>query len=296
MDDLAEGVRAAATDLAELYGERVSPPVRLLAADIRRSAVLEQIHAAGARIRPGRALIGVGENALQPVTLDFRTQPHFMAFADSESGKTTLLRNIVESIIGSSTPEQAKILLVDYRRTLLGVVPDDHLAGYISSPKTAQTLIPQLVPYFRNRLPGDDVTPAQLAQRSWWSGPDVYVVVDDHDMVAPSLGNDPLAPLHEFLPQARDIGMHLVLTRRTGGVSRAMHTGTIARLRELSVDTLVMSGSRDEGNIVGKLKPSPLPPGRGTLVSRTMGTQMIQVCSVPSDLSAEGAAAQPGSE
>lgn len=60
-----------------------------------------------------------------------------------------------------------------------------------------------------------------------------------------------------------------------------MFSGTIAKLRELSVDVLVMSGSRDEGNIVGKLKPSPLPPGRGTLVSRDTGTQMIQVCSVP---------------
>ena len=62
--------------------------------------------------------------------------------------------------------------------------------------------------------------------------------------------------------------------------------GTIAKLRELSVDMLVMSGSRDEGNIVGKLKPSPLPPGRGTLVSRDAGTQMIQVCSVPPVVSA----------
>lgn len=181
----------------------------------------------------------------------------------------------------STTPEEAKILLVDYRRSLLGAVPEDHLAGYISSPKSAQTLIPQLVPYFRNRLPGDDVTAAELASRSWWSGPDVYVVVDDHDLVAPSASNDPLGPPHEFIPQARDVGMHMILTRRMGGVSRALYSGTIAKLKELSVDTLVMSGSRDEGNIIGKLKPSPLPPGRGTLVSRTTGTQMIQVCSVP---------------
>lgn len=281
VDDLADGVRAAATDLRRVYGDRCSPPVRLLAGDIPRAAVLDQIEAAGARIRPGRVLIGVGENALQPVTLDLLSQPHFMAFADVGSGKTTLLRNIVESIVATTTPDEAKILLVDYRRTMLGVVPDEHLAGYISSPKSAQSLIPQLVPYFRNRLPGDDVTPAQLADRSWWSGPEIYVVVDDHDMVAPSTSNDPLAPLHEFLPQARDIGMHLVLARRTGGVSRALYSGTLAKLKELSVDTLLMSGPRDEGNIIGKLKPSPLPPGRGTLVSRTSGTQMIQVCSLP---------------
>lgn len=296
LDDLPDGVRAASTQLGELYRGRRAPAVRLLADDIPRSAVLDRIHAAGARIRPGRALIGIGENALAPVTLDFRTQPHFMAFADVESGKTTVLRNILESIIGSSTPREAKILLVDYRRTLLGVVPEDHLAGYVSSPKSAKELIPQLVPYFQNRLPGDDVTPAQLAERSWWSGPEVYVVVDDHDMVAPSPSSDPLSPLHEFLPQARDIGMHMILTRRMGGVSRAMYTGTIAKLKELSVDTLVMSGSRDEGNIIGKLKPSPLPPGRGTLVSRNADTQMIQICSVPPAVGADEQSGAQGHE
>lgn len=29
------------------------------------------------------------------------------------------------------------------------------------------------------RLPGPEITPAQLAARSWWSGPDIYVVIDD---------------------------------------------------------------------------------------------------------------------
>lgn len=80
----------------------------------------------------------------------------------------------------------------------------------------------------------------------------------------------------------------MILTRRMGGVSRALFSGTIAKFKELSVDTLVMSGSRDEGNIIGKLKPTPLPPGRGTLVSRTTGTQMIQVCSVPPAVSGAG--------
>lgn len=120
-----------------------------------------------------------------------------------------------------------------------------------------------------------------MAARSWWTGPEIYVVVDDHDLVAPTTGSDPLSDLHQFFPQARDVGLHVVLTRRMGGVSRALYSGTVAKLKELSVDTLVMSGSSDEGNIVGKLKPSPLPPGRGTLVSRAAGSQMIQVCSVP---------------
>ncbi|MFL0579929.1 hypothetical protein [Dietzia sp. 179-F 9C3 NHS] len=184
--------------------------------------------------------------------------------------------------MATTTPEEAKSLLVDYRRSLLGVVPQDHLAGYISSAKSA----PALIPYFQSRLPGDDVTAEQLATRSWWTGPEIYVVVGDHDLVAPTAGADPLSDLHQFLPEARAVGLHMVLTQRMGGVSRAMFSGTIAKLRELSVDMLVMSGSTDEDTIVGKLKPNPLPPGRGPLVSRDSGTQMIRVCSVPSVVSA----------
>ena len=36
-------------------------------------------------------------------------------------------------------------------------------------------------------------TPAQLRARSWWKGPDVFVLVDDYDLVATSAGNPLLA-------------------------------------------------------------------------------------------------------
>lgn len=37
-----------------------------------------------------------------------------------------------------------------------------------------------------------------------------------------------------------------------------------------------MSGSRDEGKVVGDVRPTKLPPGRGILVTRG-GTELIQV-------------------
>ena len=38
-----------------------------------------------------------------------------------------------------------------------------------------------------------------------------------------------------------------------------------------------MSGNKDEGPLLGKVKPSALPPGRGTLVGRKIGQQLIHV-------------------
>lgn len=280
-DTLGSGVRSAVGVMTELYGARAAAPVRMLAGDIPRQALLAEIEQAGATFRPTDALIGVGESALQPIVLDFSTKQHFLAYADLGAGKTTLMRNIVESIIANGSPEQSKIVLLDYRRTMLGVVPPDHLAAYVSSGQAAQQLIPQLVPYFQNRLPGEDVTPKQLMERSWWSGPEIYVVVDDYDLVAPSPSSDPLQPLLQFLPQAQDVGLHLIIVRRIGGASRATFNGTLARLKEMSVDTLIMSGSREESGLVDKYKPRPLPPGRGALFTRERGMEMVQICSVP---------------
>ena len=48
------------------------------------------------------------------------------------------------------------------------------------------------------------------------------------------------------------------------------------RLRELDSPGLLMSGNREEGALFGTLRPSPQPPGRGTLVRRRDGQQLIQ--------------------
>ena len=84
----------------------------------------------------------------------------------------------------------------------------------------------------QGRLPGPEVTPDQLRDRSWWSGPEIFVLVDDYDMVASPSGN-PIVGLAEFLPQAKDVGLHLVVCRRSGGAARALFEPIIQRIREL---------------------------------------------------------------
>jgi S-DNA-T family DNA segregation ATPase FtsK/SpoIIIE len=134
--------------------------------------------------------------------------------------------------------------------------------------------------YMADRLPGADVTPAQLRTRSWWSGPECFVLVDDYDLITSSASN-PLAPLLEYLPQARDVGLHLVIARRCGGAVRAMFEPTLARLKELATPGLIMSGDREEGVVLAQVRPQPMPPGRGTLVNRRDGARLVQVAFKP---------------
>lgn len=280
LDSLSGALAQTVQALAALYPGRKAMAVRKLASHLDRAEVLERVRDAGITLSPGEVAIGVGEAELAPVILDFRTQPHFLAFADVEHGKTTLLRNIVAGLVENSTATETKIVLVDYRRTMLGVIESDHLAGYASSAQTLTPMVNELATYFTARLPGENVTQQQLRDHNWWSGPDVYIVVDDYDMVATGSGN-PLSPLLDLLAQARDIGLHLIVARRSGGAGRALFDPIIGRLKDLSCDGLLMSGDRDEGYLLGRVRLQQLVPGRGELVSRSRPQEMIQVANMP---------------
>ncbi|SCG52457.1 type VII secretion protein EccCa [Micromonospora inositola] len=224
--------------------------------------------------------VGVAEADLRPVVLDFATEPHFVVFGDAECGKSSFLRALASSIITRFAPEQARVILVDYRRSLMGTIETPHLIGYgNAAPHTAE-LIESAAGYLQGRIPGPEVTPAQLRSRSWWSGPELFVLVDDYDLVAGGPTN-PLRALEEHLPHARDVGLHLVLARRSGGAGRTQFEPIIQRLRELSTAGLVMSGGPEEGALVGQVKASPLPPGRGRLVTRREGVRLVQLAHLP---------------
>lgn len=227
-----------------------------------------------------RLPIGISEADLQQVSIDFASEPHFLLFGDTECGKSSFLRALATSITSRYTPEQAQLVLVDFRRGLLDEIQSDHLTGYGTAARLTSEMIELLAGHMQRRLPGPDVTPQQLRDRSWRTGPELFVLVDDYDLVVTG-PNNPLLPLVEYLPQARDVGLHLVLTRRSGGASRSLYEPIIQRLRELSAPGLVMSGSKDEGPLIGDVRPTPMPPGRGRLVTRREGVRLIQLAHLP---------------
>jgi S-DNA-T family DNA segregation ATPase FtsK/SpoIIIE len=238
------------------------------------------------RLPPGAAGIplGVDEERLARVVLDPAADPHLLCFADAESGKTALLRLVAHGVVTAFPPEEARIVVVDHRRTLLGAVPESHLIGHTSTAEATASAAREVAESLRRRLPGPDVTPRELRERSWWAGPDVYVLVDDYDLVAPGGGTaNPLLPLVEFLAQAKDVGLHLVVARRCGGAARALYDPVLGRLRELAVPGLVMNGSPDEGALLGTAKPASEPPGRGVLVDRRRNSRRVQLAWLPPD-------------
>jgi S-DNA-T family DNA segregation ATPase FtsK/SpoIIIE len=270
MGETADLVKAVA---ANWHGP-VAPRVRLLPASVPY-AELDLDRSSGLRLP-----IGISEADLQPVEIDFATDPHFLLFGDAECGKSSFLRALATSVIRRFAPEEARIILVDYRRSLMDLPESDHRIGYgIQAPKTLE-LMQSVAGYMLRRLPGPDVTAQQLRDRSWWKGPELFVLVDDYDLVVAGPTN-PLTPLLEYLPQARDVGLHLILTRRAGGAGRSLYDPIIQRLRELSAPGLVMSGPSDEGALIGTVRPTLMPPGRGRLLTRREGIRLVQLAHLP---------------
>ncbi|GMA36195.1 hypothetical protein [Demequina litorisediminis] len=114
-----------------------------------------------------------------------------------------------------------------------------------------------------------------MRSRSWWTGAEGFILVDDYDLVATSQGN-PLAPLAALLPQAADLGLHLILTRRAGGAGRAAYDPIIQRLTDIGATGMVLSGNPDEGPVIGKVRPQQAPAGRAQVVSRDRGVFTAQ--------------------
>ena len=135
--------------------------------------------------------------------------------------------------------------------------------------------------------PRPDVTPEQLRDRSWWTGAELFVLVDDYDLVA-TQQSSPVAALQPLLAQARDVGLHLAVARRSGGASRALYEPVIQSLRDLAMpgpDAVRQprrgSAARQPAAVAAPARPRPAghprprrrgrPAGLGRALGLTVG-------------------------
>ena len=73
-----------------------------------------------------------------------------------------------------------------------------------------------------------------------------------------------------------------------------MFDPVIQRLREMGSPGLIMSGSKDEGALLGGVRPSAQPCGRGVLVTRRGGSRLVQVALAGEVAGADGVAGTDG--
>jgi DNA segregation ATPase FtsK/SpoIIIE, S-DNA-T family len=249
------------------HGDVVAPPIPMLPDRVDYDVLADRTG------RVAGTLLGLSEHQLRPLAVDFGRRPHLLVVGDNECGKTGVLRTLCRDLIRTRGVGRAELLVVDFRRTLCEIAESEHTGWYAMSPAALDAQLPTLLDLLRRRMPPPDASRAVLRARSWWSGPDIYVVVDDYDLVATAAGN-PLAPLLEYLPHATDLGLHLMVARRSGGAARAFFEPLLAGLRDFGCAELKMTGHPDLG-------PGALPPGRGVLVTRPGDEHVVQVAWSP---------------
>ncbi|MFD9123231.1 type VII secretion protein EccCa [Kitasatospora sp. NPDC059571] len=260
VEDLQEATAALVKEVAHSWRSPHAPALRMLPHTI---PVAELPPPSGDLLVP----IGVDEQQLEPVWHDFGQSPHLMVFGDTETGKTNLLRLVARAVVQRYAPQQARIMIADYRRDLYEWVPEQTQLGYAVSESALAEMMTSTAKTLQGRLPGPEITPDRLRQRDWWVGPELFVLVDDYELVGGGL-HGPLAPLLDLLPQGAEIGLHLIVARSSSGASRAMSDPVLRRLWELGTPGLLLSCSKEEGTFLGNAKPRLLPPGRATLVTR----------------------------
>ncbi|MEV0133084.1 type VII secretion protein EccCa [Dactylosporangium sp. NPDC050688] len=258
---LAEATSAAVEAIRQGWRGPVAQPVRMLPA---------LLHAAELPTPTGdlRVALGVEERELAVAWHDFDESPHLFVVGDAESGKTNVLRLVSHAITARYSPEEAQIALVDFRRELTASVPDEYRLGYAVSIDVVKEIIDGVTAALQARVPGADITPEQLRRRDWWSGPRIFLIVDDYEMLGVNVMRHPFDPLLPLMAQAADIGLHVVVTRAANGASRSMNDQLIRRLLELNTQSLLMSCPLAEGLLFGTIKPRQLPAGRAQRIAR----------------------------
>ncbi len=200
---------------------------------------------------PAAVPFAMGGPNLDAVSWNPQELPHLMVLGQAGSGITTALRTLVAQL---GRTDGAIVLATDTRRGLLGCT------GY-RSHETFRAQLTQWAAELKKRIPDEahqPLTPQQLKDRTWWSGPELFVVVDDAD-------TDPgLELLQSLLPYASDIGLHLILGKRSSTFARSSYQPLFQALRDHSA-WLLLSAPKEDGPIAGQ-KLEKRPPGRAVFV------------------------------
>ncbi|WP_280887038.1 type VII secretion protein EccCa [Streptomyces sp. LBL] len=266
-DDLTDGVAGLVAAVKESWQGPPAPPVRMLPTRLP----VAQLPAPEGDFR---VAIGLEEERLTTVWHDFSETPHMIVVGDTESGKTNMLRLTAKAIMDRYTPAEARIMLVDYRRALVEAIPDEYRLGHAVSMDALKDLVSGAARAVAARSPGPEITPSRMRLCDWWTGPRLFILVDDYDMLGTGPMNAPFDPLMNHLALGYEVGLHLIVSRSAGGAGRGLGETVMRRLQEVNTPVLLLSCPPSEGYVLGSLKGRNLPPGRGTRVTRRKSTEI----------------------
>lgn len=249
--------------------------------------------------------IGLYERDLTTVAFDFMSDRNLTIFGSKDCGKTHQIASIMSFLTSKFTADEVKFIVVDLKGSkLLDYVDEDYVlrwtgeqevanpeaakpgqpqritrqvarSGLITNPMELAPAMVEVARALEKRAPTGTETREQRRNRSWWSGPEIFLFVDDYAMVA-NAAPQAFAPLAPHWGNGHQLGIHGVVGCPMALANRLLGSGN--SLPKLTNDAggaaLIMDGLRSEGPVLNQRLESR-PKGRGVLLTN-QGREVIQ--------------------
>ncbi|SLH39130.1 FtsK/SpoIIIE domain-containing protein [Mycobacteroides abscessus] len=174
------------------------------------------------------------EDDLPHASADFGHFPHLLIVGERQSGKSEAIRTLIHGIAQqASTKDDAVVFLYDPRGVHQDRIPDTNL---YASVRTEEQFISEMqrmigeLNLAKGRDLVENAAAAELNERTWWSGPEVFIVIDDYDLAIP---RGIPSPVHELIGWVRatgfDRGIHVIIAMKSDDFATTMITDPIIK-------------------------------------------------------------------
>lgn len=220
---------------------------------------------------------------------------HLLIAGDPGSGKTSTLRTLIASLAGRFTADNdkggptARFAIIDQSMELIDAADRlgdrGMLLGYGTDPESATSLLDEVATMITPRIPapGAGLTVKQIRDRTWYSGPEVFVVIDNASMLfGPGFGLSSDTRLDAVLDllSRNGLGIHVFATVPAAGFGAVRMSHKLVRAVESAgAPTLMLSGPPAEGVIwpgTG-IRFQSRRPGCGSLFDGYSRNRIVQV-------------------
>jgi S-DNA-T family DNA segregation ATPase FtsK/SpoIIIE len=150
----------------------------------------------------------------------------------------------------------------------------DYRLGHAVSIDALKDLVDGAARAVKTHVPGPGNPPSRTRLCYWWTGPRLFILTDDYDMIGTGPMTESFAPLLDHLALGFKVRVHLVVARSASRAGRGLNDALLSRMMEVSTPGLLLSCPPSEGYVFGNVKWLLLIPGRGTLVARRKSMQV----------------------
>ena len=219
-----------------------------------------------------RIALGVREDNLKPSYAEFYREPHLLILGESKSGKSETIGTVYDSITRRfATMDDAVVVFYDPLRRHLGKLDPKNLFAHVHTDQEFLEAIlgpsepmqevggrPGLMEVYRlsGRSMPPNISAKAREQRSWWTGPEIFILVDDYHIASPTRAQEVEPALHKFMPwltnESLARGFHFVLARSSEEFQvAALRDPMVRRLTQDRAPTVMLSAGRYDGEIGG---------------------------------------------